>query len=93
MIGILREDCRRANPGMGEGDLAYIGKQNAARKEMIVTGFMRSLLGPKQGACRVLELVETVEMGQGRDLCAIGRRKENPALVRHLVNVMIDMKP
>ena len=90
MIGILREDCRRANPGVGEGDLACIGKQDAARKEMIVTGFMRSLLGPKIGAGRVLEQVETVETGRGRNLCASGFREESHALDWQMGDVLID---
>ena len=44
-----------------------------------MTGFMGSLLRPKIGAGRVLEQVETVEKGRGRNLCADGLEEESRA--------------
>ena len=51
------------------------------RREIMVIGFNRSLLGPKMEANRVLDQVDTVRMNQGSDPCVIGQEEERNATV------------
>ena len=44
---------------------AHFGEQEDVRKEINVTGFIKSPLLPKERAGRALEQVETVGTGQG----------------------------